>query len=98
MSESNLELFTDNKKENEEFNQIYLSLDIKTKKEIDALEKLEFKVSVLKSLSDPQIMETYQNLNPQNKKKLDEMKIRDRMMILKQMAKKENLVKPQPNK
>jgi hypothetical protein len=96
MSESNLELFTDNKKEKEEFNQIYRSLDIKTKKEIDALEKDEFKISVLKSLSDPQVMETYQNLNPQSKKKLDEMKIRDRMMILKQMVKKEESVKLQP--
>jgi len=96
MSESKelkLRPFTSDAKENIELNKIYDSLDEKTRNEIDTLEKQEFKVEILKNLSNSLIMEHYNNLKPIPKKKLDELKIRDRVMILKQLVAKEEKMK-----
>jgi hypothetical protein len=87
--ELKLRPFTSDAKKNIELNKIYDSLDEKSRKEIDAIEKQEIKVEVLKNLSDPYIMEHYKNLKPSTKKKLDDLKIRDRVMILKQLVAKE---------
>ena len=81
--------------ENQELNKIYRELDEKTKKEIDQLQKQEFKEDVLKTLGDPVIIELYKTLKPSVKQKIDSYKIRDRVAILKQLtAKKEVAVEP----
>jgi hypothetical protein len=85
MSESNKDNF------GEELNIIYENLDEKTKNEIDALPKIEFKISLLKTISDPQIKIVYENLKPENRQKIDQMKIRDRYIFLKQLNKKKNI-------
>ena len=77
--------------ENQEFNKIYEKLDEKTKKEIDQLQKQEFKEDVLKTLGDPVIIELYKSLKPSVKQKIDSYKIRDRVAILKQLTSKKEL-------
>jgi hypothetical protein len=71
--------------ENKKFNEIYQTLDEKTKKEIDRLVKPEFKVDVLKILMDQEIQAFYHDLNPKNKQKLESVGIRDRVRILKEL-------------
>jgi mRNA (guanine-N7-)-methyltransferase len=77
--------------ENQELNKIYKELDEKTKKEIDQLQKQEFKEDVLKTLGDPVIIELYKTLKPSVKQKIDSYKIRDRIAILKQLTAKKEL-------
>ena len=85
MSESNKDNF------GEELNIIYENLDEKTKKEIDELPKIEFKISLLKTISEPEIKQIYENLKPENRQKIDQMNIRDRYTFLKQFKKKTSL-------
>ena len=94
MSESkelNVYSFTKDAKENAELNKVYNSLDEKTRKEIDATDNVQFKVEILKNLSDPRLMDYYNNLKPSRRTKLDELKIRDRLMIIKQLIPKEEI-------
>ena len=77
--------------ENQELNKIYKELDEKTKKEIDQLQKQEFKEDVLKTLGDPVIIELYKTLKPSVKQKIDSYKIRDRVAILKQLTMKKEV-------
>ena len=46
-----------------ELNKIYNELDDKTKKEIDELAKLEFKIAILKDISNKELHKIYENLN-----------------------------------
>ena len=75
----------------EELNIIYANLDEKTKKEIDDLPRVEFKISVLKNIMDPDLKKIYENLNEVDKKKINLLGIRDRYIFLKQIVKKRQL-------
>ena len=72
----------------EELNNIYLSLDDKTRKEVDNLPKKEIKISILKNLGDPELKNIYENLNEVSKKNINSMNIRDRYLFLRQLQKK----------
>ena len=80
-------------KENKEFKKMYEKLDEKTRKEVDSLEKEEWKIEVLKILSDNIVLELYKNMKPLTKQKIDSLKIRDRASILKQLLSKKELEK-----
>jgi hypothetical protein len=75
----------------DELNIVYQSLDDKTKKELDALSKLEFKISLLKDIKNEELKKIYENLNSKDKQKLDLLNIRDRYTLLKQLLKKSKL-------
>jgi len=75
----------------EELNNVYSGLDEKTKKEIDALPKIEFKISILKNILDPDLKNLYEKLNENDKKKINALGIRDRYLFLKQLLKKRKL-------
>jgi hypothetical protein len=77
-----------------ELNNIYNELDDKTKKEVDELAKKEFKIAILKDISNKEIQSIYDNLKPINKAKLDALKIRDRYITLKQLLKKNKELVP----
>jgi hypothetical protein len=82
----------------EELNSVYNGLDEKTKKEVDALPKMEIKLAILKNISDPDLKKLYEKLNEDDKKKFNLLNIRDRYLLLKQLLKKNKLstnVKPQ---
>ena len=72
----------------EELNNIYSSLDDKTRKEVDNLPKKEIKISILKNLGDPELKNIYENLNEVSKKNINSMNIRDRYLFLRQLQKK----------
>jgi hypothetical protein len=80
--------------ESRELNEIYNGLDAKTKKEIDELSKIEFKIALLKDISKKELQIIYENLSVKEKTKLDSLKIRDRYSILKQILKKQQDVIP----
>ena len=61
--------------ENKEFKQMYEKLDKKTRTEVDSLEKEEWKIEVLKILSDNVILELYKNMKPLTKQKIDSLNI-----------------------
>ena len=84
-------------KENKEFKKMYEKLDEKTRKEVDSLEKEEWKIEVLKILSDNIVLELYKNMKPLTKQKIDSLKIRDRASILKQLLSKKELEKKKRN-
>ena len=71
-----------------ELNEIYNDLDTKTKKEIDELSKIEFKIGILKDITNKDIQLIYNNLNPKDRAKIDSLKIRDRYSTLKYLLKK----------
>ena len=75
----------------EELNNIYIRLDDKTKKEVDALPKIDIKIGVLKNIADKELKDIYEKLNEGDKKKINLMGIRDRYMTLKQILKKRKL-------
>ena len=80
----------------EELNNVYNGLDEKTKKEIDALPKMEIKISILKNIKDVELKNIYENFNEVDKKKFNSINIRDRYLLLKQVLKKNKLnnIKP----
>ena len=69
-------------------NEIYNDLDPKTKKEIDELSRIEFKIGILKDITNKDIQLIYNNLNPKDRTKIDSLKIRDRYSTLKYLLKK----------
>ena len=71
-----------------ELNEIYNDLDPKTKKEIDELSKIEFKIGILNDITNKDIQLVYNNLNPKDRAKIDSLKIRDRYSTLKYLLKK----------
>ena len=72
-------------KEKKEWKEKYDKLDEKTKKEIDSLEKEEWKKNVLNILSDDLVIELYKKMKPLSRQKIDSLNIRDRVGILKQL-------------
>ena len=82
---------------NAELNKIYNDLDPKTKKEIDDLSKLEFKIGILNDISNKEIQYIYDHLKPNDKIRLESLKIRDRYFTLKQLLKKQMQSRPQQN-
>ena len=86
---------------NDELNNIYNGLDLKTKKEIDdiknlnidANKKMKIITMLLKDIADEDLKEVYNSLPQKEKDKLDVLKIRDRLSLLKQIAKSKILTK-----
>jgi hypothetical protein len=76
-----------------ELNKIYNDLDDKTKEEIDVLQKNEFKVAILKDISNKDLQNIYERLKPADRSKIDSLKIRDKYTTLKQLLKKQILNK-----
>jgi len=76
-----------------ELNKIYNNLDDKTKQEIDVLQKNEFKVAILKDISNKDLQNIYERLKPGDRSKIDSLKIRDRYTTLKHLFKKQLLNK-----
>jgi len=74
----------------DEINKIYNELDDKTKNEIDELPKLEFKIRLLKDISNNDLQLLYNNLSSNDKAKIDSLKIRDKYFTLKQLLKKKS--------
>ena len=78
----------------DELNNIYNDLDPKTKQEIDALPKIEFKITLLKDISNKDLQILYNNLSSNDKVKIDSLKIRDRYFTLKNLLKRKSQEKP----
>jgi len=76
----------------EQLNKLYENLDEKTRNEIDALPKIEFKVEILKNIANPEINVFYEKMKPNEKKQIDSMRIRDRYSFIKRLMKKNNIV------
>jgi hypothetical protein len=72
----------------EELNKIYKNLDEKTQKEINSLSKLDYKVAILKNLSDPEFTLFYDKMNDSEKKQLESFNIRDRFLFIRRLMKK----------
>jgi hypothetical protein len=78
---------------NSELNDTYRKLDKKSKDEFDKISKKEIQISLLKTIAEPSIQKIYEGLNENEKLKVDKLKIRDKYLILKQLAKQRESVK-----
>ena len=78
---------------NSELNDTYRKLDKKSKDEFDKISKKEIQISLLKTIAEPSIQKIYEGLNENEKLKVDKLKIRDKDLILKQLAKQRESVK-----
>jgi hypothetical protein len=78
---------------NSELNDTYRKLDKKTKEEFDKIPKKDVQIELLKTINDPLIQEIYKGLNETDKAKVDKLKVRDKYLILKQLAKQRKSIK-----
>jgi len=81
---------------NEELNKLYKNLDAKTKKEINSLSKLDYKVAILKNLLDPEFTLFYDKMNDSEKKQIESFNIRDRFLFIRRLMKKSKVELLQP--
>jgi ribosomal protein L33 len=76
-----------------EINKIYRGLDENIKKEISTYPKKEIQIEILKNIADPELQDFYNRLTTASKKRLDELDIRDKYFMMKEMMKRNKVAK-----
>jgi hypothetical protein len=74
-----------------ELNKIFKELDEKTQQQILSYSKKDVQISILRNISNPEIIAIYQGLSNETKAKLDKQKIRDKYIYLKTMLNSKKL-------
>lgn len=83
-----IELKRDDFGDQEELYNFYISLNDVSKKEVDDLENVATKLSILKDLSDPELSRLLTMLPEEKKKIFKTFKVKERMFMLKKMKEK----------
>jgi hypothetical protein len=73
----------------DELNNLFQNLDEKTKQDILRYPKKEIQISILKDMNNEELKKIYNNLPSEEKEIIDNVKIRDKYLMLKHLMKKD---------